>query len=137
EWSGTTRLAARRARAKPPVRSLLRAPVSLPRAPRPAGRYPVGLTMAVLRSLLQAEAWGVALEKYGAATSMTVAVYEAPEHLILGPVHPTALFEAVSPVRDVQPIFRECVRQCLSQDTSATIIDHDGVAVLVVRRSLA
>jgi hypothetical protein len=58
-------------------------------------------------------------------------------HLILGPVHPTALFEAVSPVRNVQPMFRECVRQCLSQDTGATIIDHDGVAALGVRLSLA
>ena len=93
--------------------------------------------MALLRSLMQAEAWGVALEKYGAATSMTVAVYEAPEHLILGPVHPTALFEAVNPVHDVQPMLSECVRQCLAQDTGATIIDQDGVAVLGVRLSLA
>ena len=93
--------------------------------------------MALLRSLMQAEAWGVALEKYGAATSMTVAVYEAPEHLILGPVHPTALFEAVNAVHDVQPMLSECVRQCLAQDTGATIIDQDGVAVLGVRLSLA
>ena len=93
--------------------------------------------MALLRSIIQMEAWRVALEKFGATTGMTVAVYEAPEHLILGPIHPTELFEAVNRDQDVPPMFMECVRQCLSSDTPSTIIDRDGFGVLGIRLSLA
>jgi signal transduction histidine kinase len=92
--------------------------------------------MARLRDVIQAEAWGVALEKYGAATSMTIFVYEAFEHLLLGPIHPTAIFEAVSQKRDVPPMFVDPVRQCLSQDSMSTIVDEDGVAVFGVPLSL-
>jgi len=93
--------------------------------------------MALLRSVIQMEAWRVALEKFGATTGMTVAVYEAPEHLILGPIHPTELFEAVNRDQDGPPMFMECVRQCLSSDTPSTIIDRDGFGVLGIRLSLA
>jgi signal transduction histidine kinase/ActR/RegA family two-component response regulator len=91
-----------------------------------------------LHSIIQTEAWRLALEKYGAATGLTVVVFESPEHLILGPIHSTVLFEAIAREQDAPPMFLECVRQCLCQNTTTpTIVDDNGVAVLGIRLSLA
>ena len=54
------------------------------------------LPTADLHTVFQADAWRVALERYGAATGTTVAVYDAPGRPVLGPVHRTPLFEAVN-----------------------------------------
>jgi signal transduction histidine kinase/ActR/RegA family two-component response regulator len=93
--------------------------------------------MPALRTIIQAEAWRVALEKYGAATGTTAGVYEAPAVLILGPVHPTPVFEAVSRGLPDPAMFSDCVRQCLAQRDTSIIIDDHGVAVIGIRLTVA
>src|SRR5712691_4993128 len=93
--------------------------------------------MPALRTVFQAEAWRVALEKYGAAMSMTVGVYELPAVLILGPVHPTLIFEAVNLGREGPTMFADCVRQCMVQTDTPTIIDDYGVAVIGISLTVA
>jgi two-component system, sensor histidine kinase len=90
-----------------------------------------------LGTVFQAEAWQVALEKYGAATGTTVAVYETSERLILGPLHSTPLFEAMNR-RDHDPVmFTACVRECLAGDNSPVVIEEHGVAVIASRLHLS
>jgi len=90
-----------------------------------------------LRTVVQPDGWRVALEKYGGATGMSVAVYEAPETPILEPVHSTPLFEAVNAGRDAPAMFAECVHACLAQKDIPVIIEDHGVAVIGVRLILA
>src|SRR5438552_3241395 len=50
-------------------------------------------------------AWTRALEKYGAATHLAVELYGRDERLILGPVHPTRLFELLAPADQAKDDF--------------------------------
>jgi len=93
--------------------------------------------MALLQTLLQADAWRVALEKYGAATGTAVSVYEVPDRLILGPIHPTAFSEAVNKARQEPAMFAACVRQCLARPETPVIIEDQGVAVIGTRLALS
>jgi signal transduction histidine kinase/ActR/RegA family two-component response regulator len=93
--------------------------------------------MPLLGSIVQSEAWRVAFEKYGAATGLTVSVYEPPALLSLGPVHPSELFEAINLGRDVPAMFTDCVQRCLSEQTLPVFMEHDGVAVIGIRLTLA
>jgi signal transduction histidine kinase/CheY-like chemotaxis protein len=86
--------------------------------------------MPALQAVMQADVWRVALEKYGAATGTTVGVYEAPAALVLGPVCPTSLFEAVDRGAPAPPMFGDCLRQSLAQPNTPTLIEEDGVAVI-------
>jgi signal transduction histidine kinase/ActR/RegA family two-component response regulator len=90
----------------------------------------------VLHTVIQPDAWRVALEKYGGATGMTVAVYEAPATPILGPVHSTPFFEAVNGGREAPVMFADCVRACLAQNDIPVIVEDHGVAVIGVRLML-
>ena len=90
-----------------------------------------------LRTVIQSDAWRVALEKYGGATGTTVAVYEAPAIPILGPVHSTPLFDTLNVGRDAPVMFAECVYECLEQNTIPVITEDHGVAVIGVRLMLA
>ena len=83
-----------------------------------------------LQTVFQAEAWRVALDKYGAATGTTVNVYDASERLILGPVHPTPLFGAVNRGRDDPAMFMVCARDSRVRTDSPVVIEDEGVAVV-------
>lgn len=91
------------------------------------------MSMPALLGVIQREAWQVALERYGAATMTTVGVYEAPALQILGPIHPTPLFESVNLEQRAPPMFMECVRRCLSPGEAPVIIEDHGVAVIGIR----
>jgi signal transduction histidine kinase/ActR/RegA family two-component response regulator len=93
--------------------------------------------MTTLGDIIRPEAWRTALEKYGAATTMTVAVYESSGALMLGPVHPTELFDAATGHDGVTPMFAECARHCLAGDSAPVIVDEDGVAVIGVPLAVA
>src|SRR2546425_1059455 len=67
-------------------------------------------------------AWTRALEKYGAATHLAVELYGRDEHLILGPVHPTPLFQILAPGHHALSMFAACVRRCLTQTAGASSI---------------
>jgi hypothetical protein len=55
-----------------------------------------------------------ALEKYAGATHLTVRLYDADEHVVLGTVHPTPLFRLFDEVAFDPGIFAECARSCLA-----------------------
>jgi signal transduction histidine kinase len=85
--------------------------------------------IAPLESLLQIEAWRVALDKFGAATRLTAAVYNRSNDLILGPIRPTAVFEAASGSRPT--LLLECARRCLEHEEIApVIVEQSGIAVV-------
>jgi signal transduction histidine kinase len=93
------------------------------------------MSAPAVRDVIQREAWQIALGKYGAATATTVVVYEAPAAPILGPIHATTLFEAVSLVQRAPPMFAECVTRCLAGRDPRVIVEDQGVAVIGVRLS--
>jgi signal transduction histidine kinase/ActR/RegA family two-component response regulator len=86
--------------------------------------------MGALHTLIEPATWRVALEKFGAATSLTIAVYESPPRRILGPMHATPLFEVINRDRPDPPLFTECARECLATRDSPVIVEDHGVAVI-------
>jgi signal transduction histidine kinase len=85
--------------------------------------------IAPLESLLQIEAWRVALDKFGAATRLTAAVYNRSNDVILGPIRPTAVFEAAS--GSGPTLLLECARRCLEHEEIApVIVEQSGIAVV-------
>jgi len=78
-------------------------------------------------------AWTRALEKYGAATHLTVELYARDEGLLFGPVHPTPVFGLLGPGHHAHNMFAACVRCCLAQTARAPTIvveQRHGVAVI-------
>jgi len=86
--------------------------------------------MGALPTLIEPEAWHVALEKFGAATNLTIGVYESPPRRVLGPLHATPLFEVLNRGRPDPPLFSECTRECLATRASPIILEEHGVAVI-------
>ncbi len=59
--------------------------------------------------------WQSVLEKYAATTGVTVALYGADGSGVLGPIHPTPLFQLFEKNGYDPGIFSECARRCLAQ----------------------
>jgi signal transduction histidine kinase len=68
--------------------------------------------------------WQTALEKYALATNLTVGLYRPDGRAVLGPIHPTPLFQLFEKNRYDPGILAECVRRCLAQTQ-----DRPAVAV--------
>ena len=66
--------------------------------------------MQTLDSIIQPEVWTRALEKYAAATRLTVAVYGPSRELLLGPIQSTPLFEVTGGSGNV--LHTSCVDRC-------------------------
>ena len=86
--------------------------------------------MGTLRTLIEPAAWHTALEKFGAATGLTIGVYDSPSRRVLGPVHATPLFDAIHRDGREPALFPECARECFTTADSAVILDDHGVALV-------
>lgn len=69
--------------------------------------------------LFSSELWNRALESYASTANLTVELFDAGGRLVLGPVHPTPLFELFRRTAYDPGIFAECARQCLAQTNFA------------------
>jgi signal transduction histidine kinase/ActR/RegA family two-component response regulator len=68
--------------------------------------------------LFDTEAWGPALEKYGAVARLSVTLYDADEHIVCGPV-PATTIAGMFEQHGVDPgLFAECVHACLAQSAA-------------------
>jgi hypothetical protein len=79
--------------------------------------------VALDETLLEPDAtWTRVPEKYGAATRLTADLYGRDERLLLGPVHPTPLFELLASGHHLASMFTACVQRCLTQPAGASTI---------------
>ncbi len=76
--------------------------------------------------------WQTALEKYANATHVTVKLYAADACAVLGPIHPTPLFQLFEEKGYDPGAFAECVRRCLAQSQNP---DQQDRPVVVVSQS--
>lgn len=74
-------------------------------------------------ALFRAKVWQPALEKFGAVTHLTVALW-ADGRVVYGPIHTTPLFEIFTQSGYEPGIFADCARQCLAQvqDRPAVVV---------------
>lgn len=83
--------------------------------------------------LFDGDTWSTALEKYGAATGLTVTIYGIGGQIACGPVHSTPLFDLFARHGYEPGILAECARRCLTQvgERPAVVIAPEyGLAVM-------
>jgi signal transduction histidine kinase/CheY-like chemotaxis protein len=84
-------------------------------------------------TLFDVGVWEPALEKYGAVTHLTVALYGVSEQVVCGPIPATPLY-ALFHERGYDPgLLSECVRRCLAQTEdrpAVTVAQSHGLAVV-------
>jgi signal transduction histidine kinase/CheY-like chemotaxis protein len=84
-------------------------------------------------TLFDVEVWEPALEKYGAVTHMTVALYGVSEQMICGPAPTTPLYTLLHKHGYDPGLLAECVRRCLAQTEerpAVTVAQSHGLAVV-------
>lgn len=77
--------------------------------------------------------WQTALEKYALATNLTIGLYGPDGRAVLGPIHPTPLFQLFEKNGYNPGTLAECVGQCLAQtvDRPALVVSQfRGLSVI-------
>ncbi|HEX4749505.1 MAG TPA: histidine kinase dimerization/phosphoacceptor domain -containing protein [Bryobacteraceae bacterium] len=83
--------------------------------------------------LFSPDLWAGALESYARAAHLTIKVFDAEERTVLGPVHPTPLFQLFEERIGSDPgLFAQCARRCLTQMNGhrAEIVSRYGLSVV-------
>lgn len=92
--------------------------------------------MGHINTVFDIAVWAPALEKFGAVTHLSVALYGADEQIVCGPMPATPLFAAFQEHGYEPGVFAACVRACLvqpSDDRPPVVITHSsGLAVVGV-----
>lgn len=87
--------------------------------------------------LLSSDLWKPALEKYAEATGLTVQLYGVDGRVLLGPFHPTPVFELFREYGSEPGLFAECARRCVSQtDARPAVVVAESHGLTVVGTSL-
>ena len=77
--------------------------------------------------------WDRALESYARTAHLTVKVFDADTNTVLGPVHPTPLFQLLEESIGYDPgLFAQCARRCLTQvdGRRAEMVSSYGLSVV-------
>lgn len=87
--------------------------------------------------LFNSDLWKPALEKYASATHVTVKLFDANVHVVLGPIHPTPLFQMFDEKGYDPGLFAECARRCLAQtENRPTVVVSKVHGLAVIGTSL-
>ena len=73
------------------------------------------MSNAANERLFGPELWETALHKYAVATHLTVQLIGADGQALLGPVHPTPLFQLFEAKGTHPGLFEECARRCIAR----------------------
>lgn len=90
-------------------------------------------------ALFNSKLWETALERFGAATNLTVKLFGAGGDLVFGPAHPTTLFQLFEENGYDPGLFSECALRCLAQtdDRPAVMVSEvGGMAVIGISLAL-
>jgi signal transduction histidine kinase len=72
-------------------------------------------------ALFSSDLWMRALESYARSSHLTVKLFDDEARVVLGPVHPTPLYQLFEDRKYVPGLFAECARRCLAQTGSRPV----------------